>query len=364
MKITELVERIKYNAQCYYEGHPEISDDEFDALVEELHCVDPDNPILFTTGWGYNPSGKKVKHIYGGMDSIHRKPRHITGIPDNFNAVRLTPKFDGISGAAYYKDGKFYLGLTRGNGSIGVDCTNKMLRILNESSKEIPNFTGAIRGEFIMTNENWELYKEIHPDAKSQRNVVAGIINRNDVDEDIKYIDFIVYKIIADEGYLFSNTSAHHLSMWLYGFFENSSSEYQIIDKFYLTQDMLENFFNCYKKKYPCDGVVITNNVIEVKDNKLIYDEVAYKFNSNTGSTEVLNIDWNRTRTGKMIPTIVFKPIDLDGATIRRCAGFNAKFILNNKITKGTKIKIQRSGLVIPDIVEVFSEETKEWIKV
>lgn len=365
MNITELINRIKYNAQCYYEGHPEISDDEFDELVERLHCVDPDNPILTTTGYGYNPSSsKKVTHMYGGMDSINRKPRYISGIPNDYEIVRLTPKFDGISGAAYYKNGEFYLGLTRGNGSVGVDCTNKMNMILSDLSKKIPNFTGAIRGEFIITNEDWELYKKIHPEAKSQRNVVAGIINRNEIDDDIKYITFIVYKIIANENCAFSFLHSGTTSAYLDKYFNDSASEFMIVDKNDLTQEILEDLFNKYKEQYPCDGIVITRDKIKYENNKLIYDEVAYKFNSDVESTEVLNIEWNRTRTGKMTPTIIFRPIDLDGATIRRCSGFNAKFILDNKITKGTRIKIQRSGLVIPDIVEVFSEELRKWIKI
>jgi len=352
MSVKELVEKIKYNAQCYYEGHPEISDDEFDELVERLHCVDPDNPILLTTGWGYNPSGKKVTHIYGGMDSIKRKPRHITGIPDNFQSVRITPKFDGISGAAYYKDGKFYLGSTRGNGSVGIDCTDKMSIILGDCGKVIPNFTGAIRGEFIINNKNWKLYKEIHPDAKSQRNVVAGIINRNEIDEDIKYVDFIVYKIISCN--LNYEMTANSVSAILDRYFDVSSSIYVMFDKCDLTQSHLNGFFDQFREYYPCDGVVITSNIIEVKDSKLIYDEVAYKFNGDTESTEVINIEWNRTRTGKMTPTIIFRPIDLDGATIRRCSGFNAKFIKDNGIGIGAEITIMRSGGVIPDCQEVI----------
>lgn len=362
--INKLVNKIKHYAQCYYEGHPEISDDEFDYRVQQLKECDPNNEILKTPGWGYTPSEgkKKVAHIYGGMDSIYRKPRHISGIPDNFiNKIRITPKYDGISGAAYYKNGKFYLGLTRGDGSVGVDCTDKLATILDKASLEIFDFTGAIRGEFVITNENWELYKKSNPNAKSPRNVVAGIINRNFIDNDIKYVSFIVYKVIANEVLEGHSASSPDVSRFLDCHFKESSFHTEMY-RSNITQEVLNNIFEKCRNKYPCDGLVLTNNYVKIEDGKFIYDEVAYKFNSDVESTKVLTIDWNRTRTGKMIPTIVFSPIDLDGATVRRCSGFNAKFILDNKIGIGSEITIMRSGNVIPDIQEVLVPTDKPLI--
>lgn len=370
--IKDLESKIKYYAQKYYEGTPEISDEKFDQLIEMLKSRNPESILLKTPGWGYNPdevSGTKVNHKYGVISSINRKPRTISEVP-NYLAGRISAKLDGLSGVAYFTRGRLERCLTRGNGIVGIDKTSKMIHILNRSKKwlNIPTtFTGAIRGEFVISIENWNKLVSLKPELadKSPRNYAAGIINRNEIDDELQYIDFVAYKIVAlEEGYISDVKEADIcLNSWFDNVVDyvrfNESNKDDLIN-----QEYLERLYKTFNSKYPSDGCVITSNQLSYnKSNKeVIYDEVAYKFNGELATSQVEYIDWNRTRTGKLTPTIVYKPVVLDGATLRRCAGFNAKFIIDHKIKKGTLIKIHRSGMVIPDLAEVLVDG--KWIKV
>lgn len=363
MKIDELVSEITRNAQLYYEGNTEISDDEFDKLVEELRKEDPENKILHTTGWGYNPSGKKVNHKYGNMGSIERKPRKIEDIPENLiycDLIRISAKLDGISASAEFKNGKLIRGLTRGNGITGVDRTDKISRILQKCMKQdLPkDFTGAIRGELVISNDSWNVMVEqgIAGD-KSSRNLVAGIINRNKTTDDIDFVDFVPYKIIACEGSIGNSLAditemTNFLERYFNSIVQHCYCKKQACNEA-LTQEYLEDMFKQFRESYPCDGCVITGKITQ-RDNIFDYDEIAYKFDSETAISRVDHIDWNLTRTGLLIPTVCIDPVNLGGATISRATGFNAAFICENKIGPNARIEIRRSGEVIPDIVKVI----------
>jgi len=110
------------------------------------------------------------------------------------------------------------------------------------------------------------------------------------------------------------------------------------------------------KTQYDKDGIVITVNNSQPENVKIPEMKIAYKFNKQTAETEVDHIEWNTSRTGKIVPLIYINPVNLGGATISKCAGFNARFLLDNAIGKGAKIKIVRSGDVIPYVESVVEE--------
>ena len=206
--LISLQKNIEEKAQQYYEGNPTISDEEFDSMVEELKRVDQNNGVLKKVGWGYDVNkvdGNKHYHhfgIVGSLDKIHSFSELDSSY--NFKWLIISEKLDGASCVAYYKDGDLVIALSRGNGEIGIDITDKFIKIINKYDlSEIKNqmFTGAIRGEIVMSNEAWEQYKGIHEEAKSPRNVATGLMMKNEVSEDLQYIDFVTYKIHGWVGY-------------------------------------------------------------------------------------------------------------------------------------------------------------------
>ena len=357
-RIIELENKIKYYAQKYYEGNPEISDGEFDKLTDELRELYPESEVLNKTGWGYEPTiGEKVEHKYQKMGSLN-KARTWDAIPDMFKnngPVCISQKLDGLSAVAYYRDGNLYQGVTRGNGEIGIDITDKMKKL---APNYIEGFTGAVRGELIIPTKCWNEMKKKNPELISPRNTAAGIINRNEITDDLDYVVFCVYKVVGCEGNIpFSNTLEMRQFL-MNNFLYTVSTEYPVLynEEFWNTH--AEYTFEEMKKKgYAIDGLVLTMNEFNVRDNGAIeYGEIAYKFKSETAEVKVTGIEWNLSRNQRLIPVVEIEPVELSGAIIKRVTGFNAKYILDNKIDKDAVIEITRSGEVIPYINSVIEE--------
>ena len=102
MNKEELEAQILYYSTQYYEGNPEISDDQFDMLVDNLRKLDPNSNVL-NTGWGFEVIDDKVKHKYSHIGSLE-KAKSFEEIPDRFKnkTIFLSPKLDGLSAVAYY----------------------------------------------------------------------------------------------------------------------------------------------------------------------------------------------------------------------------------------------------------------------
>ena len=127
MKPEELEAQISYYASKYYMGEPEITDEAFDALVDRLREINP-NSLVLKTGWGFEVFEDKVKHKYSHIGSLD-KCKTYNDIPDIFKdtTIFISPKLDWLSAVAYYKNGQLVKGVTRGNGEIGKDITNKFI---------------------------------------------------------------------------------------------------------------------------------------------------------------------------------------------------------------------------------------------
>ena len=355
--VEYLEKQIKYYADKYYQGEPEITDELFDSLVDELRKIKPDSQIL-TTGWGFEVQGNKIKHKYTHIGSLD-KCKTYKEIPDMFKVnqmIYVSPKLDGLSAVAYYKNGKLIKGITRGNGEYGKDITNKLIKILGNEIQD-KSFTGGVRGELIISNSNWELLKQKYNDSDmiAPRNFAAGIINRDEIEEDIQYIDMVVYKVVGDESNKLRNR--HQVLEWLSQNFKYHIPELCI----YITQDWdsntAVNIFNLFKQNgYNLDGLVLTlDNIQYTNNNGILYTEVAYKFAAPSIETTVIDIEWSLSRTQRYVPVIRIKPVELSGANIERATGNNAKMIKSLGIGPGAEISIQRSGEVIPKILEVIS---------
>ena len=191
MTEQERWEEISNYSQSYYEGHPEISDAEFDVLYDNFIKDFPNSTHIKEVAKGFNVDDttlQKFKHKYSTVGSISK----IHSIEEtNFTApffYNISVKLDGSSLVLYYVDGQLERALTRGDGLYGLDVTNKVKYLCPEALTpkffhEKP-FTGAIRGEVVMSNCAFEEYKKEHPEAKMARNVSTGLMMRKDISEE------------------------------------------------------------------------------------------------------------------------------------------------------------------------------------
>ena len=354
--VEYLEKQIKYYAEKYYQGEPEITDELFDSLVDELRKIKPHSSVL-TTGWGFEVQGNKIKHKYSHIGSLE-KCKSFEEIPNRFKdtLVYISPKLDGLSAVAYYENGKLAKGVTRGNGEYGKDITDKLSKIIGNEIQD-KTFTGGVRGELIISEYNWNKLQEKYDNLISPRNFAAGIINRKEIDEDIKYIDLVVYKVIGQDNIVEPFVNRNQVLNWLFMNFKNAIPNYfyPLLNKESWNMYHQNTFKTFEEIGYNLDGLVLTNNLV-VYDNKhgYIYDEVAFKFPAETSTTIVKDIEWNLSRTNRLIPVAVVEPVELSGAIINRATCNNAKWLQDMKICVGSEVEIQRSGEVIPKILTVL----------
>lgn len=260
----------------------------------------------------------------------------------------LSDKLDGVSGLLYKHDNKFRL-FTRGDSNTGQDITHLISYLLKDKYKpgKIPNNT-AIRGEIIMSKTNFEKIKDQY---KNARNTIAGLVNSKHFSIDVaKLTDFIGYAIIHPK--LKQEEQMLKLAEWNF-----PTVEYKVLSD--IDNDILSKYIQERRtnSKYEVDGIVVidSSTTYDVTDKNPTYG-FAFKMvlTDQVAEVNVLDIEWNVSKHGYLKPIVKIEPVNLIGVTIKNTTGFNAKYVVENKLGPGSVIKIVRSGDVIPYILEVL----------
>lgn len=379
-----LENRIEKASQAYYDGEPIMSDEEFDGIVEQLREIDPENELLKRSGTGYSPfpdgviyrdtdsmqldlsseTKEKIKNVQeqmlnnhlkkfahdfhvGSLDKIKHED-HKKWIDGDFV---ITPKMDGGSAVAYYKDGKLVRVLSRGDGDVGLDITRNIL-----VGGTVPKFiksrdVRAVRGEIILNYEDFKIIGGSHP-----RNRAVGLSQSVHVSEDeLKYLKFVAYDIpIRDVQPLTTKSGVMEYLSGL-GFLTSPWKRYPSWEEFQKgieIHQMLNYIID--GKKIPVDGLVLSSNGIHSSQKNLLFKSIAYKFKSEIVKTVVEDIEWNISRTGRLVPVLVVREVHISGANISRVTANNVEWISEMGCGKGSKIEITRSNEVIPMVTRVI----------
>ena len=351
-QIRSLEEIIRKNSEAYYSGNgPHIDDNAFDLLVEQLKAIYPESEVLKSTGWGIKmESSKKIPHKYGKVIGIPDKirPYEISKKFKKFNSFDIcviTPKLDGCSVLLYYVNGQLEQALTRGDGEFGQNILSKVKSLVPNS---IDNFTGVIRGEFIIPINAWN---SKYKNEKSARNYAAGYLSRLEVDADeINNFRVVAYYAKPENGAWDKETQLRFLQ-------DNS------FDSVIYRIDTIHNLDGTVYTAESCQQLLNDISLGEFECDGLVFDcanaQFAVKWNTDGVETEVVDIIWQASRLGKFTPVVCINPVDISGATISRVTGNNYKYIIDNHIGIGSAIKIVRSGDVIPMITGVLTNSDK-----
>ena len=275
----------------------------------------------------------------------------------------------------YYNNGLMYQALTRGVNNIGIDITDKVQKIVPDYFK-LPSsdFTGAVRGEILMSFDQYEKFSAIRDDAKNPRNTTTGLMGMKEVSEDLHYLNIIVYRVIGIESIqtypfpLYPFTDYMSMHKWLIdNFGENNvvPIEENIYESGEQFMHDMQKTRDAWYNKYPADGIVITANDLKFNSTNqgtaVDYEASAFKFPAETKETTIVDIEWNLSKTKYLIPTIIVEPIQLSGATVSRATGCNAKRVKDMGWGIGGKVKMTRSGEVIPYLEETIVPSTPEF---
>lgn len=343
----ELGSMIEQANQAYYgNDEPIMSDDQYDLLREYVMEKYPKNEIAKDGHVNLQMEAvkNKVKLPYEmwSMDKI--KPD--TGALAKWIAKYKGPyvlscKLDGVSGM-YSTEGDQPKLYTRGNGIMGQDVSH-MIPYL-----QLPKESGiVIRGEFIIPKDVFE--KKYASDFSNPRNFVAGVVNQKTVRPDrIRDLDFVAYEVIKPEVKPSEQMKMlTDMNVEVVRFLVEKSVSNELLSE--LLVEWREGY------KYEIDGVICCND--QIYDRKRGNPEHAFAFKMVLGDqvaeAKVVDVIWTASKDGYLKPRVQIEPVVLGGAKIEYATGFNAKFIVDNKIGVGAVISLVRSGDVIPHILGV-----------
>jgi DNA ligase (NAD+) len=391
-KIETLREKIRHHEHLYYVlDAPELSDADFDRLMQELKRLETAHPELITpdsptqrVGGKPREGFVKVEHSRPmlSLDNAYneeelrdwdRRARELAGSEKIEYVCEL--KLDGMSMALTYEQGRLLRGVTRGDGSIGEDVTSNVrtmrsvpLTVAAAALKKagVPQDFEA-RGEIVMPlagfaamNEDRErqgLSKFANP-----RNAAAGtirVLEPNIVAE--RRLDFYAYFLLVNGKHFPKKHSDALKALQTLGFKVNSHhllahSIEEVLEFIAKAEQMRE------KLGYEIDGVVIKINSIRTQDRlgftgKAPRWAIAYKYAARSGVTQVQDILVNVGRTGKLTPVAALKPVSIGGTTVSRATLHNMDEIERLGVKIGDWVMVERGGDVIPKVVNVVEDK-------
>jgi len=383
-RAKELREQLEHHAYRYYVlDDPEVGDDVYDRLLDELREIEREHPELATADSptrrvGGEPVGRlqKVRHLepmlsLGNVRSdeelrawVERMRNHLAreGISEPRFTFVVEPKIDGLAISLAYRDGVLERGATRGNGEVGEDVTHNLRTIgaIPLHVRDAPALV-EVRGEVYMSLKDFTALNERRAEAgestfMNPRNSAAGTIRQLDpADAAKRPLSIWCYQVGVADGLSFERHS--QALEWLreHGFRVNSGikllgSEDEVIAQ------CLEWERRRGELDFEIDGVVVKVDDLELQRRLGSVGRdprwaVAWKFAPTTAVTRLQKVMWNVGKFGDLRPYAVLKPVEVGGVTIKLATLHNEEDIVRKDLRAGEEVIVVRAGDVIPQVV-------------
>jgi DNA 3'-phosphatase len=342
-----------------------VKDDIYDIIKDYVRSKYPKDKYFKRIG--ADVKNKVVLPYYmGSLNKIKDSEDEIVKYKAKYpGPFVISDKLDGVSCMIIYTSGEIKM-YTRGNGTEGQDISHLLGYVKNiipaiyEKDIEIrglKNTEIAIRGELIISKENWKLLGNLGKQGANPRNTVSGAINSDILNKELlQKIDFVAYSLVYPK----LKDGLNILD----------GMGFKVVNN-YLTSDInLDKLSKILERRreeseYIIDGIVIEDNSKYYKIEKDKNPEHAFAFKSihSLEQVEVIvtKVEWNVSKDMYMKPIVMFNEIDLDGVKIKQATGFNGQYITKNIVGPGSRIIIIRSGNVIPHIYKVLSPSANSY---
>lgn len=387
----------RHNRKYYEEARPEISDEAFDALLRELIDLErqfpefliPDSPSQRVGGaplQGFKTVAHGVPMLsldntYSAeeLEDFDQRTRKILGVDEVEYFVE--EKIDGVSLSLVYENGLFVLGATRGDGQRGDDVTLNVKTIKTVPLK-IPvqeaSLKGAvprrleIRAEAYLTHRQFQKLnegriREGEEPFANPRNACAGSLKQLDPAlVASRNLSVFVHGLARVEPAVKGLDSQSKAFAFL------QSAGFKTIEQAKVCRGIgaVIKAIELYREKrsslgYDIDGMVVKVNRFEEQrilgvTNKSPRWAMAYKYPAEKAETELLGIEIQVGRTGVLTPVAVLKPVHISGSTVSRASLHNADEIRRLDARVGDVVRVEKSGEVIPKVVEVLKDRRKK----
>ena len=391
-KIKSVRDKIRHHEYLYYVlDQPEISDADFDKLMQELKVLESAHPELIapdspTQRVGGKPREGFVKVPHSSpmlsLDNTYneeelrgweRRVHELTGRNDVDYVCEL--KLDGMSLALTYEGGRLVHGVTRGDGSVGEDVTPNVRTVrsiplsidkedLNKAGLP-PNF--EVRGELLMPTA---AFKKLNEERERQglatfanpRNFTAGTVRQLDANVTAQRpLDFFSYILLANGRTYFDRHWETLTALEKAGFKVNQNR------KLVQSMDEVWSFIQQWEEKreslpYEIDGIVVKVDRIALQDElgftgKAPRWAIAYKYAARAGITKLEDIRVQVGRTGKLTPVAMLAPVSIGGTTVRNATLHNMDEIARLGVKIGDWVQVERGGDVIPKVAKVIEDK-------
>lgn len=381
-RIAQLSDEIRYHDRRYYvDAQPEITDLEYDRLLEELKKLEAGNPELVQPD---SPTQRIGDQIVGSLQQVeHRLPMlsientysleelagFLSRVQKNFGAQPIEwvmeLKIDGVAASIIYEDGRLVRAVTRGDGRVGDDITHNARTIVDlplRLSGSPPQLL-EVRGEVYMTNSdlvqlNLKQSQAGQPTFKNTRNVTAGTIRLLDPQLAAgRKMRFFCHGV----GYCNGLISDNHVD------FLDEMRQYGLpvtpyVSSFRSAEDVLQRIdsiqSDLHELDFEVDGIVLKVNRFDLREelgntSKSPRWVVAYKIEKYEAVTQLLRIVAQVGKTGAITPVAELEPVQLAGTTVSRASLHNAEEIERKDVRVGDWVVVEKAGKIIPHVVRV-----------
>lgn len=377
-ELSELLE--KYSYQYYVLDSPEISDYDFDMLMQELKKLEAEFPeLVLPTSPTQRVGGialskfDKVPHAVQmaslqDVFSFEQVEAFVTRCREELGKTEFSvePKIDGLSVSLEYENGVLVRGSTRGDGFVGEDVTSNIRTIHSIPLKleNAPEFL-EVRGEVYMPRSSFfELVEqqELNDETpfKNPRNAAAGSLRQKDSRITAKRkLDIFIFNVQQVRGEEFTSHSQSLDRLKELGF--KTIPSYKVFTDYSDIENEIKRIgVDRSEFSFDIDGVVIKVNDLAQRDimgatAKTPKWAVAYKYPPEEKETKLLDIEVNVGRTGAITPVAVFEPILLAGTSVSRAVLHNQDFIDEKDIRIGDTIVVRKAGEIIPEVLRSVS---------
>jgi DNA ligase (NAD+) len=397
-RVEKLRREIAHHDYLYYvESNPEISDAEYDALMEELKTLEaqfpelktPDSPTQRVSGYvseGFNLVEHRIPmmsidNISTEDDAIEfdKRIKRSLGIEASKTTAKGTsrdieytaePKFDGVSASLTYENGSLSQGATRGDGKLGEEVTINLKTIKTiplrlNASNGVPKRI-EVRGEVMMPKEafrslNKELGEAGEPIFANPRNAASGSLRQLDSNITAKRrLDFYAWGVGEVIGYQFKTQWEIIQTLKQWGFkvekrIMHCKNINEAISYYHEIESIRDDL------PYEADGIVIKVDRLDYQRElgttaKYPRWSIAYKFKPRQATTKIRDIIVQVGRMGLLTPVASLNPVKIGGVTVSRSTLHTEELLREKDIRIGDTVLVERAGDVIPEIVKPIIE--------
>ncbi len=380
LKLRALIQR--YEDKYRKEHAPEISDFEFDKLVDQLADLErkypelagPDLGIGDDKSEGFQQADHKapmlsLDNTYDEADFRAFGDRLYKALGGTGLEFIVEPKVDGVAVSLTFEKGQFVRAVTRGNGARGDDVTANvsLIREIPRTLKGAPDLL-EVRGEIYMALAEFQRLNQLReaegePLYANPRNLAAGTVKLLDGEEARRRrLSIVCYGLGACEpASAFASLKDFKQSLRNWGFpIRDDIDVQQGVDAAWKAIQQLDVLRR--DLPFPTDGAVVKVNRLEDQrragtTSKFPHWAVAFKFPPDQATTILRKISMQVGRTGAITPVAELDPVLLAGSTVARATLHNADEIARKDIREGDTVRIQKAGEIIPQVLGVVLEK-------